>query len=469
MVARGLPKLWARCGIRVRSALSAVVVLTAALALAAAALLWLLQHSLQSAADFSAAARAEQLSARLLTDPLDEVDPTLLATDGRTTVIQVLDAAGRVVLSSPNAPGKPLVEDRPGPGEQLSLGRLDNTAAGGDYRVTARGVSGVHGTFTVLVGTDQDPIDATLGTVAALLAVGFPVIALVGGAATYALVGRSLRSVERMRAQVSAISTADLSERVAVPVARDEISRLALTMNSMLARIEAGHAAQRRFVGDASHELRSPLATVTTALELAATRPGMLEPTTVAQTLLPEANRMWHLVEDLLLLARADEQGLPLHLGDVDLDDVLDTECRRLRSMGHLRVDCTVNPVRVRGDAAQLSRVVRNLADNAARQATATATLSATVAADTATVAVTDDGPGVPEADRERIFERFVRLDRDRSRTGGGSGLGLAIVAEIVAVHGGSVVVEAGPSGGARFVVRLPVAGPDQPPPVARR
>ncbi len=150
---------------------------------------------------------------------------------------------------------------------------MDNTAAGGDYRVTAQGVSGPQGAYTVLVGAGQDQIDATLGTVAVLLAVGFPVIALIGGAATYGLVGRSLRPVERMRTQVSAISTADLSERVAVPAARDEISRLAQTMNAMLARIEAGHAAQRRFVGDASHELRSPLATVTTALELAATRP----------------------------------------------------------------------------------------------------------------------------------------------------------------------------------------------------
>ncbi len=145
-----------------------------------------------------------------------------------------------------------------------------------------------------MVGAAQDPIEATLATVATLLAVGFPVLALIGGGATYALVGRSLRSVERMRTQVSAIGTADLSERVAVPAARDEISRLAVTMNAMLVRIEAGHAAQRRFVGDASHELRSPLATVVTALELAATRPGVLEPAMVRGALLPEAHRMRH-------------------------------------------------------------------------------------------------------------------------------------------------------------------------------
>jgi len=235
----------------------------------------------------------------------------------------------------------------------------------------------------------------------------------------------------------------------------------------MLARIEAGHAAQRRFVGDASHELRSPLATVTTALDLAATRPGVLEPAMVRGTLLPEAHRMRSLVEDLLLLARADEKGLPLHISDVDLDDVLDTECARLHAAGTARVMCTTDPVRVRGDASQLARVVRNLADNAARHARSTVSLSATVQEGTAVLVVDDDGPGVPEAERERIFERFVRLDTDRARAAGGSGLGLAIVTEIVAAHSGSVTVEPAPGGGARFLVRLPVAGPAQQPPSA--
>ena len=464
-----LARVWARWGVRVRSAVAAVVVLMVALALAAAALLWLLQHSLQSAADDAAAARAGQIATHLAVDPLSEIDPTLLATDGRTTVIQVLDAAGRVVLASRDAPNVALVNTRPGPGEVLNSGGVDNTSAGGDYRVTAQGVSGPQGGFTVLVGAGQDQIDTTVGTVAVLLAVGFPVIALIGAAATYGLVGRSLRSVERMRSQVSSISTEDLSERVAVPTARDEISRLAVTMNAMLARIEAGHAAQRRFVGDASHELRSPLATVTTALELAATRPGVLEPVMVADTLLPEAHRMRSLVEDLLLLARADEQGLPLNIVDVDLDDVLDTECARLHAAGTVRVMCTTNPVRVRGDASQLARVVRNLADNAARHACSTVSLSATAQDGTAVVVVSDDGPGVPEAERERIFERFVRLDTDRARAAGGSGLGLAIVAEIVAAHSGSVTVEPAPGGGPQFLVRLPIAGPAQPPSATRR
>lgn len=466
---RESPRWWARRGVRARSALAAVLVMTAALAVAGTALLWLLQRSLQSAADNGAASRATQLSTHLAANPLNEIDPTLLATDGPATVIQVVDTAGAVVLSSADSPRTPLVDVQLSPGVERSLGRVNNTSVDGHYRVTAQGVRGVRGVYTVLVGADQGEIDGTLATVATLLLLGFPVIALIGGAATYGLVGRSLRSVERMRRQVAAISAADLSERVAVPVARDEIARLATTMNAMLARIEVGHAAQRRFVSDASHELRSPLATVTTALDLAATRPGVLEPAMVRRTLLPEAHRMRHLVEDLLLLARADESGIPLQLGDVDLDDVLEAERRRLQSVGSVRVVCTIRAVRVLGDAAKLARVMRNLADNAARYARSTVSLSVVAEDEVAVVTVSDDGAGVPETERERIFERFIRLDADRARTAGGSGLGLAIVAEIVAAHGGSTIVESPPGGGAEFVVRLPIGGPSQPPSANRQ
>lgn len=457
----GLGKLWSRLGVRIRAALAAVLVLAIALALAAVVLLYLLERSLESAADDTAGSRVSQLAANLSTSTLNEIDPVMLATDGRTTVIQIVDATGRVVLASPRAPRMPLVDPQIPPGVPLKLGRQQNTATGGDYRVVVEKINGVDGAYTVIVGVAQDPIDATLATVRTLLAAGFPIVALIGGGATFALVGGSLRPVERMRNQVSAISTSDLSERVAVPATRDEISRLAQTMNLMLIRIEAGHAAQRRFIGDASHELRSPLATVTAALELAVERPGVLGPANVEHTLLPEAHRMQHLVEDLLLLARADERGIPLRVSDVDLDDLLDTECRRLQSAGTVRVMCTADPIRIRGDAIQLSKVVRNLADNAARHAVSTVRLEA-IAQERSTVAlvISDDGPGIPESERARIFERFVRLETDRARDGGGTGLGLAIVQEIVMAHGGSVAVEESSEGGARFVVRLPMAGP---------
>jgi len=245
----------------------------------------------------------------------------------------------------------------------------------------------------VVVGAEQDPITETLSTVAALLALGLPIIVVVAGAATYTLVGRSLRPVERMRSRVGEITTADLSERLLIPRARDEITALAVTLNAMLARIEAGHAAQRRFVGDASHELRSPLATVTAALELGSERPEILDRALLTETLLPEAQRMQHLVDDLLLLAKADERGLALRVVDVDLDDILHAEVGRIRLTSGHTVVAEITPTRVRGDAVALARVIRNLTDNAVRHARSRVVLSCAWAAGTATVTVADDGP----------------------------------------------------------------------------
>lgn len=322
--------------------------------------------------------------------------------------------------------------------------------------MTARGVTGPSGQLTVLVAAGQQTTEHTLTVVALLLGGGIPLLVLVVGVATYALVGRSLLSVERIRTRVSAITSADLSERVPVPAARDEISRLAETMNAMLTRIEVAHAAQRRFVGDASHELRSPLATVTAALELARDRPEVLDAALVSETLLPEAVRMRHLVEDLLLLASADERGLSLHLGDVDLDDVVDAEFRRLRAGSELRVTASIHPVRVYGDAARLARVVRNLTDNAACYARNTVHLQVFQEGSHGVLIVSDDGPGIAPSERIRVFERFVRLDTDRARSAGGSGLGLAIVAEILTAHHGSIEVRNSSTGGAEFLLRLP-------------
>jgi two-component system, OmpR family, sensor kinase len=450
----------ARWGVRARSALAAALVVAVALAIASAALLWLLKNSLESASDGAAEARAQDVSRQLVNGGLDALDPVLLATDGRTTLIQVVDTNGHISASSPGAPPTPLREVRAVAGEQLTLGRVDGGGEGGDYRVTALGVQSPAGEFTVLVAEGQRTTETTLETVALLLAGGIPVLVLVVGAATYALVGRSLLSVERMRTRVAAITGADLSERVPVPPDRDEISRLAQTLNAMLTRIEAGHDAQRRFVGDASHELRSPLATVTAALELARDRPEVLDHALLTETLLPEAARMRNLVEDLLLLAGADERGPSLLLGDVDLDDIVDAECRRLRASSELVVTASIQPTRVRGDVARLSRVVRNLVDNAARYAHHSVDLRVALEDGEGVLVVSDDGSGIPDAERTRVFERFVRLDRDRARAAGGSGLGLAIVAEIVAAHQGSIEVHGSPAGGAEFVLRLPAVGP---------
>ena len=248
------------------------------------------------------------------------------------------------------------------------------------------------------------------------------------------------------------MSEKDLAERVPVPVARDEVGRLAETMNGMIARLESAQKVQRRFVADASHELRSPLATIGAGLELLQDS----DPGTV-RTLRGETERLGRLVDDLLLLARADERGLQPRRDEVDLDELVEAERARPYEDG-VRTEVRTEPVRVVGDRGQLVRVLRNLVDNAHRHAGAQVVVTLGRDGDQAALDVADDGPGVPADDRSRIFERFVRLDDARARADGGSGLGLAIVAEVVAAHDGKVWVEENPGGGALFRVRLPAA-----------
>jgi signal transduction histidine kinase len=242
-----------------------------------------------------------------------------------------------------------------------------------------------------------------------------------------------------------------------VPAADDEIARLAVTMNEMLDRLQSGQETQRRFVADASHELRSPLASLMAALDVISADPTGRSSLELHEVMQAETDRMRRLVEDLLLLAKADDTGLQMQRTDVDLDDLVDAELRRLRSAGGPVIEGVVPAVRVTGDADKLSQVIRNLADNAVQASRSKVRFTLAEHDGTATVEVEDDGDGIPESERERVFERFVRLDASRTRQSGGSGLGLSIVQEVVRGHGGTVEVRDSPLGGARFVVSLPV------------
>jgi signal transduction histidine kinase len=282
---------------------------------------------------------------------------------------------------------------------------------------------------------------------------------IVVGVADWLLVGQALGPVERIRKRVQGIGAGGLTERVPVPETRDEIARLAQTMNQMLDRLQAGQATQRRFVSDASHELRSPLATLTAALEVVEADTTGRAWQELNQVMVAETNRMRRLVEDLLLLAKADDTGLRMQRTDVDLDDLVEAEIHRLRSSAPgLTVTGEVHPVRISGDPARLSQLIRNLVDNAARAARTSVRLTATQHNGNAFVTVEDDGDGIPAADRLRVFERFVRLDTSRARASGGSGLGLSIVQEITRAHQGSITLAPGPAGGTTATVVLPVA-----------
>ncbi len=276
---------------------------------------------------------------------------------------------------------------------------------------------------------------------------------------TWRVVGRALAPVEAIREEVEAISTEQLHRRVPDPPGDDEIARLATTMNRMLARLEEGQSRQRRFVSDASHELRSPVASIRQHAEVALQHPDSTDLHSLAEVAHEESLRLQRVVEDLLLLSQIDEGTVRLRLEPLDLDDLVHDEAARLRASTHLRVESDrVESARVLGDRDRLERLLRNLTENATRHARSTIGLSLHPEPGSVVLTVEEDGPGIPEAERASVFDRFVRLEDARERDSGGSGLGLSIVREIATLHGGTVAALEGGLGGARFEVRLPAA-----------
>jgi signal transduction histidine kinase len=358
-----------------------------------------------------------------------------------------------------NVPLTPVV---PRPGEVV-FQTIEHPPIGDDdnaYRVASTGVRAPDRIIVVHAAASLEPVGNSLAVETPILAVVVPVLILLVGITTWRLVGRTLKPVEAIRRQVSEISGTALDRRVPEPGTADEIDRLARTMNTMLDRLDAAARRQRTFVADASHELRSPLATIRTKLEVGLARSRTGSWPAVARGWLAEQERLERLVEDLLLLARLDEGVEDVAPTVVDLDELVLREAQDLRSRGKVRVDLTgVAGGRVRGDPERLRRVVGNLFDNAERHASTAVGCELRQHGDTVELVVSDDGPGIAAVERQRIFERFVRLDESRNRRGGGAGLGLAIVQDIVTAHGGTVEAVATDCG-ARFVVRLPAADP---------
>lgn len=310
----------------------------------------------------------------------------------------------------------------------------------------------------VVAARSLTTVDATVATVVSLLAVALPLLLIVLGITIWFVVGRALRPVDLMRQQVDSVTASSLDRRIADPGTDDEVGRLAHTMNRMLQRLDDSRRSQNRFISDASHELKSPLASLRQYAEVARAHPDRISPDELSAAVLDEGARLESLVQGMLVLARADERTLARPETLVDLDDIVFAEARRLRDSTSLSIDSSaVSAAQLQGDAGLLAQLVRNLVDNAVRHATSSVALAvrSNEADGTVVLVVDDDGEGVPEEHRERVFERFVRLDEARARDGGGSGLGLAIVREIAAAHGGTVTVEAATGGGASFTVTL--------------
>ncbi len=310
------------------------------------------------------------------------------------------------------------------------------------------------GRLTVYAGAPLSAEHGAVNTALTVMLIGFPVLLAVVGWVTWLVTRRALRPVEGIRREMAAITASeDLARRVPVPGTHDEVARLASTTNETLAALQTSVERQRRFVADASHELRSPIASLRTQLEVAAAHPELLD----LDGAVEDTVRLQHLAADLLLLARLDAGERPAD-ARVDLAALAREEAGG-RAGVSVRDDAgAAGGVTVAGSRGQLGRVLANLLDNAQRHARSAVEVSVRRDGDLAVVGVADDGEGVPEADRERIFERFVRLDAARSRDDGGAGLGLAIARDVAVRHGGTLTVHDAPAGGALFELRLPAA-----------
>ncbi|MFI6819684.1 sensor histidine kinase [Micromonospora sp. NPDC050187] len=467
-------------GLRGRLTLVSVLGLAVGLALGGLALLSVLGHVLQRSVDAEAFQTADAVALLAAEDALP--DPLPVAA-GQVRV-QVVDGQGRVRAASIDA-------DRLVP--MLPVDRIDHAAR---QRAFVRGerlglpgpvrvVSVPTGTpaepLTVLVGKSMADVNQGAEVVRFVLLVGIPLLVVILGGVAWRVVGATLRPVEALRSGAEEITGRAGGGRLPVPASRDEIHRLAVTLNDMLARLEAARARQRAFLADAAHELRSPLTNMRTELEVAGRLGERTDWPVVARDLLADTERLSRLVDDLLLLARLDEAGntpagavagtgVPGRAGrgrratgPVELTELVRAVAARFPSPP-VRVLPASGPRWTVGDPDDLHRVLTNLIDNAVRhcRSTVVVEVSGDAAAGIHLVTVTDDGPGIPAADRERVFDRFTRLDDARDRDAGGTGLGLAIVRELVRLHGGTVwLSDAEP--GLRVSVRLP-ALPDPEP-----
>jgi len=447
--------------IRARLTAAACLVVAGALIVGAAVILTVLRHTLDENLDDAAVQRARDVALQIETNTLDS---TLPVHGDEDAFIEVRDVAGRAVARSSNlTQDRPVATFRPDDDDpEIRTQKIPVSGEEDDFRIVALNALGpTYGAVTIYVVASLDRVKETATAVRHLLRWGVPLLVALVGAIAWFVVGRALRPVEAMRAEVAEITAKDLGRRVPVPRARDEIGRLATTMNDMLDRLQHSAERERRFVADASHELQSPLASSLADLEVALAHPESTEWEATARAVVADNERMTRLVGDLLFLAQSDNNGASQAKRTlVDLDEVVREEVARLRPPEGLIVDVSgVSPAEVRGDADQLARVVRNLLENASSYARTAITVTvSTNGTDRAELTVADDGPGVPADQRDRIFQRFTRLDDSRSRATGGTGLGLAIAREIVESHRGTIDLDHS-AGGARFVVRLPAAG----------
>lgn len=428
-----------------------------------------MRYALRSSIEASAATRASDVALLARSGSL----PAVLPGHGESLLVQVVSASG-VVAASPSIQGDAAlatVSVRPGESRTFTVpsvsekpdspGSEVNLEPSVSYVVTALGVGTPSGPATVLVAASLSPLEDVSDALVPLLLGGVPFLLLIVAGTTWALTGVALRPVEAVRKEAESISSSALDRRLPVPHAHNEIHDLTETMNRMLDRIESASILQRRFTANASHELKSPIASIRTMLEVAMRNPAGVDLPALIEDLLVEDRRLELLVSDLLLLGQSDEGALRLAVSTFDVAPLVEEEVHSVAKPNGPHIDATaVESLSVTADAARIRQLLRNLLDNAVRHARTGVWVAARQAEGELVLTVSDDGPGIPEEDRERVFDRFVRLDEARSRGDGGTGLGLSVCRAIATAHGGNVRVVSPLHGGATVEVRLPIRGP---------
>jgi signal transduction histidine kinase len=454
----GVAGWWRRRSLRARLTLATSAGLALALALAAVLLVNALRASLIRGLDLSARQGAVEVAALIDQNRL----PSPVPVAPGTLTIQVLDASGRISNVSPGADRLvPMLP--PAQAEAAARTGQARTLAGPPLgmppliRVVAVGAAGHH---VVIAAVSYAEVRDSLATLVKVLAIGTPLLFALLALATWLLTGYTLRPIAELRRGAAEVTGTGVPRDLPVPPARDEVRLLAVTLNDMLSRLADAQQRQRDLVSDTAHELRSPIASIRAQLEVALDHPDGLDWAETARDVHADTLRLARLTEDLLLLARLD--GQHLRHKPTDLAALCESAAARYATARvPVRAE-TAAPCVLAGDQDALARLLVNLLDNAVRHAASRVCVSVREDDGWAVLTVTDDGPGIPPEDAERVFRRFARLDDARDRAGEdrageeGAGLGLAIVRSTAEAHGGTVSLgDAGP--GLRAVVRLPL------------
>jgi signal transduction histidine kinase len=463
---------WKIRSVRARTTLVATLVVAVLLVGAVAALAGAVERNLTGRVlqqgEQEVAAVVRQLEAGV--SPMEALENTTTAAESAVpTQVAILDHEGNPVVGSGffdmSGVDEVSVEEigvesllggessGPAPAYEPRVVRVGET----DLAIAQQAVQVDGELLLVVAASPLAEVVRSVGEIIRLSMIGVPLVVLIVAGVTWVATGRTLRPIENIRSEVEVLSSQTLHLRVPVPDTDDEVSRLAETMNHMLERLDTASTRQREFVSDASHELRSPVSSIRAQLEVALAHPTTAGWSEVADGVLSDTGRLERIIDNLLLLARLDEDSLP----PAEIVDVATLTHAVASRVDHPDLSVTVevaDGLQIRGSPDQIESVIRNLVENAVRYAASKVTVAVSARDDTIIVTVDDDGPGIPPGDRQKIFDRFTRLEAARSRSDGGVGLGLAVVDRILRNHGGTVEATESPESGARFTVRIPEA-----------